>query len=324
MGNVRKPRHGSMQFWPRKRARRPFARIRNYAKSKKPVLGFAGYKVGMTQVMLIDNGKKSMTKGEEIAVPVTVIECPPLKIASIRLYSKDVYGIKLVKEIVGKADKELGRTIPIPKKEGKLDGIKPEDYYDIRINAYTQPKLTGIGKKKPELFELQLNGSNADKFKYASENLGKEILVTDMCVEGEQLDMHAITKGKGFQGPVKRFGVQIRSHKAEKTKRGPGSLGGWKSQGHVMYRVAHAGQTGYHQRIEANKWLIKISNNPAEVNPKGGFLHYGTVKGQYMLVKGSVQGPCKRLIRFTQAAMPKKNVPTEQPTITLVSLESKQ
>ena len=56
MPKTRNPRHGSMQYWPRKRAKRSFPRIRSWGASKenKP-LGFAGYKVGMTHVMIVDN-----------------------------------------------------------------------------------------------------------------------------------------------------------------------------------------------------------------------------------------------------------------------------
>jgi len=44
------------------------------------------------------------------------------------------------------------------------------------------------------------------------------------------VDSKTFTKGKGFQGPVKRFGISLRSHKSEKVIRGPGSLGPWKGQ----------------------------------------------------------------------------------------------
>jgi len=323
MPQTRSPRHGSMQFWPRKRAKRAYARVRAWPKSDKPVLGFAGYKVGMTTVIYTDNYKNSMSKGEEVAVPATIIECPPLKIASVRFYKKGIYGKKCVKEVFGKVEKELGKKIVSPKKESKLD-MNPRDYDDIRINVYTQPKLTGIGKKKPELFEMALSGTIEEKFAYAKENLGKDIMVTDVFNDGAQLDMHAITTGRGFQGPVKRFGIGLTSHKAEKARRNPGSLGGWKAQGHFMYRIAHAGQTGYHQRLDHNKWLMKISDNPEEVNPNGGFIRYGVVKNPYIIVKGSVPGPSKRLIRFNPTIRPSKKIPIDAPNIVYISRESKQ
>ena len=134
--------------------------------------------------------------------------------------------------------------------------------------------------------------------------------------------MHAITKGKGFQGPVKRFGVAIRNHKSEKTVRGPGSLGGWISQAHVMYRVAHAGQMGMHQRTHYNNLLLKIGTNPEEINPKGGFVRFGNVKSSYVLIKGSIPGPAKRIIKLTKSIRGKKSI--QIPTIQSISLESKQ
>jgi len=140
--------------------------------------------------------------------------------------------------------------------------------------------------------------------------------------EGNWADIRGISTGKGYQGPVKRFGIAIRHHKSEKTKRGPGSLGGWSAQGHVMYRVAHAGQMGFHQRIEYNKQILKIGNKPEEINPKGDFLHYGKVKTDYLLVKGSVIGPTKRMLLLTKPLRPK---PQEQlPTIQYISQSSKQ
>src|SRR3989338_433745 len=99
MPTKRKPRSGSLQYWPRKRSKRPFARVRTWVTSKeaKP-LGFAGYKVGMTHLIINDNNKNSMTKGMDISCPATIIECPPLKTASIKFYKNTMNGSKLVFE----------------------------------------------------------------------------------------------------------------------------------------------------------------------------------------------------------------------------------
>lgn len=315
---TRKPRAGSMQYWPRKRAKKVYARVRSWASSKevKP-LGFAGYKVGMTHVMVTDNRPKSTTKGEEIVMPVTIIECPPLKIASIRFYKNTINGLKLVSEVFAdKLDKELERKIILPKKiKKKIEDIK--DFDDIRLLVYTQPKLTSIGKKKPELFEIALGGSKEEKLNYAKERLGKETTVKEVLKEGQQIDVHAITKGKGMQGPVKRFGIGLKHHKSEKGRRGPGSLGGWKAQGHFMYRIAQAGKMGYNIRMEYNKWLLKIDD---KIDKKGGFLHYGVIKNPYILVKGSIIGPIKRLVRLNYPIRANRKIPAEAPHINYVSL----
>ncbi len=324
MPRARKPRAGSMQFWPRVRAKYTYARIRNWVSGKeaKP-LGFAGYKVGMTHLLINDNRQYSLTKGTDIFCPVTIVECPPLKTASIRFYKNTPYGLKLVSELFAEQlAKELERKIIMPKKKGKevTDGT---DFDFIRLLCHTQPNLTNIGKQKPEVFEIAIGGNKEQQMDYAKERLGKEININDVFKEGQQLDAHALTKGKGFQGPVKRFGIQLRQHKSEKSRRNPGTLGAWRAQGHIMWRVAHAGKMGYHLRTEYNKWLIKIGNKAEEINTKGGFLHYGVVKNPYILVKGSIAGSQKRLIRFTEATRQGKNIP-EAPQITYTSIESKQ
>ncbi|MBW2999343.1 50S ribosomal protein L3, partial [Candidatus Woesearchaeota archaeon] len=75
------PRSGSMQYWPRKRAKRAYARVRSWAAGKEPkLLGFAGYKAGMSHISFTDPRKSSTTKGMEITWPVTIIECPPVKV----------------------------------------------------------------------------------------------------------------------------------------------------------------------------------------------------------------------------------------------------
>ena len=319
MPTTRTPRSGSLQFWPRKRSKKVFARVRFWAllKEAKP-LGFAGYKVGMTHLIINDNSKNSTTKGMDIFCPVTVIECPPLKTSSIRFYKNTINGLKLVSEALAEnLDKELARKISLPKKKGQKE---MKDFDFVRLLVYTQPRLTGIGKKKPELFEIGVGGNKEEQLKYAQEKLGKEIAVDEVFREGQQLDIHAVTKAKGVQGPVKRFGVGLKNHKSEKGVRRVGTLGGWIAQGHVMWRVAKAGKMGYHVRTEYNKWLLKIGK-AADISKKGGFESYGVVKNQFILVKGSIAGPEKRLIRFNEPIRPSDKIPTTVPMIQSTNLD---
>lgn len=316
-----------MQFWPRKRATSEVARVRSWPKVKeaKPI-GFCGYKVGMTHVLYNDQHGNSLTKGMEITLPVTVIECPPIKIFGFRSYARpDTSLLSLSTVLSPNVDKELARSmsrIKNPKK--KADDVKLDGVVEVRLLVHTQPKLTGIGKKKPEVFELPIGGSVEEQLAYAKENLGKEIKVEDIIKNGEHIDFHTITKGKGFQGPVKRFGIALKSHKSEKSRRNPGSLGPWKGQGHIMYRVSHAGQMGYHQRTEYNKWIVGMGNDPKDVNQKGGFKRYGDVKNTYLLIDGSVGGPAKRFVRFNQSFRLKDATKRDEIQLTHISTKSHQ
>ena len=330
MGKVDGPRHGSMAYWPRVRAKKQYARIRGWSnkKTEQPsILAFAGYKVGMTHIIATDNYKPSPSKGEDISIPVTIIECPPIKLFSIRFYKKNAYGLIVEKDFLIKNNsKELLRKVDLPKafpELKELDNINPDEYADITALVYTQPKLSGLGKKKPEVFEVKLSGNNKEKLEFVKSHADKDIIVSEIFKEEQLLDAHAVTTGRGTQGPVKRFGIALKSHKSEKGRRQPGSRGPWKGQQHVMYRTAYSGQTGYHQRVQYNLQLLKIGDKPEDVNPKDGFSRYGEVKTTYLLIKGSIPGPKKRIIILTQPLRPMKNIRT-LPTITKINTSSKQ
>ena len=319
MPSIHSPRRGSLQFWPRKRSRRSYARIKYWPEiAETKLIGFAGYKVGMTHVMLNDDNPNSITKGETISYPVTIIECPPLKAYSVRFYKQTHNGLKIISEIFSKnVEKHLSRKINISKKENK----EPEEFDDVRLIVYTQPSLIGL-KKKPELFELGIGGKDLkEKSSYAQGLLGKSIKLTDVFQEGQFIDSHSITKAKGFQGTVKRFGVTIRQHKSEKTKRGIGTLGAWTPK-KTSWKVAQAGKMGYNQRVEYNKLSLKIGSDPKEINPKGGFMGYGLVKTDYIMIKGSISGTRKRLITMTEPSRARKK--PNQYTISSISVSSKQ
>jgi len=297
MHKTHHPRRGSLQFWPRKRSKKPYAKVHNWADSNgNKILGFAGYKVGMKHVTYTDERPHSISKGETVSDAVTIIECPPLKVYSIRFYEKDSNGFRVISEVFAeKTDKELLRKLKPSKK-----GSQPVLFDDVKIIVYTQPRLTGIGKKKPEVFELGISGKDKiEKFELAKNLLGKEIKLSDVFKNGQYVDVHSITKGRGHQGPVKIFGVKIRQHKSEKTKRGPGTLGAWTPK-RTFWGTAMAKKHGFFKRTEYNKQIYKIGGKPEEVNTKSGYLHYGNIKNDYLLLKGSVGGSAKRLIIITE------------------------
>lgn len=320
MGDVHHPRRGSLQYWPHARSRKHTPKIRSWIKSnEKKLLGFLGYKVGMTHVLVKETNPNSHRKNMDIFTPVTVVECPPLKVYSIRYYSLDEdSALKLTGEIFSKKlDKELERKTNVPKKEGKAS----ERYDEVRVVVYTQPKLTSVGKKKPDMLEICIGGNLKDANVYAQSLLDKEIKISDVFKNNQAIDVHAVTKGKGFCGVTKRVHPKRLQHKSEKGVRGIGTLGSWHPN-RVLYTVAQAGKWGYHLRTEYNKVSIKIGNKPEEINPKGGFINYGEVKSDYILVKGSVPGATKRPIAITEAGRVNKKL--YQNNITYISLESKQ
>lgn len=299
MPTIRSPRRGSMQFWPRKRAKKAYARVRSWAGVKEQkLLGFVGYKVGMTHIMAVNENKNSHLKGEEMAVPVTLIECPPIRLLSARFYKKKNVAFFIAKEIFFKTEKELQRKIT-PAKENKveLEKLNPEEYERITVVVYSQPKKTGFGKKKPEVVEMRIGGSKLEQLEFIKQNCEKEIPFESVFQKDQYVDIHGVSKGKGTQGPVKRFGIGLKPAKSEKGRRTPGSLGPWCRQQHISWRVAHAGQMGFFQRIEYNKQILEISD---EVEKYGKDIHkYGNIKSTFIVIHGSIIGPKKRIIIMT-------------------------
>ncbi len=314
MGKRSGHKKGSVAFRPRKRAITQMPPVNFWpASSEKRLLGFAGYKSGMTHLTYVDD-TESPNKGNEVFSSATVVECPPLVVFGVRAYKAG----RVVGDIIC-PDEKILKPLGISKK--KDNKLSPSDADEIFALVYVRPSLTGMGKKTPERMEISVGGKDvSERLEYALSLLGKEVRVSDVFKPGEFLDAIAITKGKGWQGTVKRFGTAQQRRKATGKRRHIGSLGAWHP-GYVHYTVPMPGQMGYHKRTEINKRIMKMGA-ASEINPAGGFTHYGVLKNDYVLIKGSLAGPQKRLIRFRKAvrvlASPKV------PEIRFVSVASKQ
>ena len=321
-----------MGYSPRKRARSITARVSTWPEGKGDgvkLQGFAGYKAGMTHAFVVDYRPRSTTAGQEVQVPVTVLEVPPMKVCGLRLYSDSPYGMKAVGEIwAGKLDKELARRLPVPKEydeKAALAKVEKLEYDDVRALVYTQPVLvSGLPKKRPELMEIRIGGGKLkDRLDYGKGVLGKAVTVKEFIKEGEMIDVCSVTKGRGWQGVTKRWGTKLLMHKNSKHRRLIGTLG-TKRPNYVRPTVPQGGQVGFHQRTELNKRILKIGDNGEEITPKGGFLHYGNVRNSYVVVHGSIPGPSKRLVRLREPVRQGGVKLSEPPQVTFVSLESKQ
>lgn len=354
------PHRGSLGYWPRKRAKRITARWRSWPKYEgtPKVLGFAGYKVGMTHVAMIEDNPGSLNYKQEIFVPVTILEVPPMRVFAVRLYTYDeTYEMH---QCLGQIWAEefapqLSRRIKLPKEPKPVDEVA-NSFYDefsdkikeVRLLAHTQPYLAGFPQKTPHVLEIKVGGSNVKEvFDHAISLLPRgeesesqeetessdeeqvlqrrpgEISFTDVFEVGKFADVTAVSKGKGFQGVIKRHGVKVLTRKKRKGRRVVGSIGPWHPA-RVMWTVPRAGQLGFHARTEYNKRILKYGRDGNEINPTSGFKHYGLVKSEYVLLKGSVPGPTKRLIRLRLPMRPPSNINIyKEPDIRYVSITPK-
>ena len=331
------PRRGSMAFSPRKRANRPFGHVKSWPNtdaSEVRVQGFAGWKAGMTHILARDLNPRSTSAGQEVRVPVTVVECPKMRILGVRGYEMTPYGKQAKGEVwadakeIAEAFPELFKRVPERKEhdaEKHMTHLKQADLCEVRLIVATQPhNLASVPTKTPDVMEMGLTGGSMEsQLDWASEQLGQEYSFADAFEEGVLTDIVAVTKGYGWQGVIRRFGGKLQSHKNSKKRRQHGNMGAF-GDGYVRKTIRQGGQTGYHQRTEYNKRILRVANpEDHAITPAGGFLHYGEVKADYILVKGSVPGPAKRLIRFRDATRGSDRTLHDY-EITYVSTASKQ
>ena len=299
------PHRGSLAYLPRGRAKSMEARIRAWPKvnSDEPrLLAHAGFKAGCVQIVNIDDREKTPNHGKQLVSLGTVIATPPILIIGIRGYSIDPRGRhaefdyhadnlpKYISQFVQAKENSLIDS------EKLLKSIK-EIYAIIAVT----PKNAGLSQKKPYIFEASVKGGDIKKqFTFLKELLGKEVKIDQVFEAGTTIDVAAITKGKGWEGPITRWGVKRKQHKSRKSVREVGSLGPISPQ-YVMYTVPRAGQRGFHQRIEYNKKIMLMDNtenSKFKINPDGGFKHFGNVNGDFVIVRGSVPGTYNRLIKL--------------------------
>jgi large subunit ribosomal protein L3 len=334
MPQPERPRKGSLGYSPRKRAASETPRFNSWPDDdgQPTVQGFAGYKAGMTHVVMINDEPDSPRQGMEETVPVTVVETPPMRVVALRAYEDTPYGKRPLTEVwTDEFHPELDRALDLPEEgsgaseEQIHDALENGTLADVRAITHTVPdEVDGVPKKRPDVMETRVGGGSlSDRVEHGLDLLDDgEYTVNDVFRAGEYTDVAGITKGKGTQGPVKRWGVQKRKgkHSRQGWRRRIGNLGPWNPS-RVRSTVPQQGQTGYHQRTELNKRLIDIDEDNPTV--EGGFKGYGEVDGQHVFVKGSVPGPEQRLVRLRPAVRP-SDQPRLDPEVRYTSTASNQ
>ena len=118
-----------------------------------------------------------------------------------------------------------------------------------------------------------------------------QVLKADVFAEGEVVDVVGTSKGRGFQGGVKRHGFRggPKTHGQSDRHRAPGSIGSSATPGRVFKGLRMAGHMG-HERVTVQN--LRVMRVDAERN--------------LLLIEGSVPGPNKGLVIIRRAAKAKK------------------
>jgi len=333
------PRHGSLGFLPRKRARRHRGKVKSFPKDdpKQPVhlTAFMGYKAGMTHIVRDLERPNSKMHKKEIVEAVTIIETPPLRIVGIVGYVETPRGLRTLTTVwAGHLNDEVKRRFyknwykskkkaftKYAKKhaEGAKDIAKELERIKkycqvVRVLAHTQILKIKIRQKKAHLMEIQINGGTIrEKVDWAKEHFEKEVDISKVFEQDEVIDVIGVTKGKGFEGVTHRWGTKKLPRKTHKGLRKVACIGAWHPS-RVMYSVPRAGQNGYHHRTEVNKKIYRIGkcgdeNNASteydltkkQITPMGGFPHYGIVHEDFVMIKGSCIGVKKRVLTLRKS-----------------------
>eukprot|EP01006_Ploeotia_vitrea_P047836 TRINITY_DN67170_c0_g1_i1.p1 TRINITY_DN67170_c0_g1~~TRINITY_DN67170_c0_g1_i1.p1 ORF type:complete len:392 (-),score=226.94 TRINITY_DN67170_c0_g1_i1:173-1348(-) len=311
---------------------------------KPHLTAFMGYKAGMTHILREVQKPGSKLNKQETVEAVTIIETPPLVAVGVVGYVETPNGLRTLTTVWAKhLSTELKRRFcknwyrskkkAFTRYAAKL-AASDEDMQKqlnrikkycqvVRILVHTKISMTGLKQKKAHLMEVQINGGSvADKVDMAVGLFEKEIKVDDVFAQDEMIDTIAVTKGHGFEGVVTRWGVTRLPRKTHRGLRKVACIGAWHPA-RVQFSVARAGQRGYHHRTEQNKkiyrigapsrgddkkmnWNAQTVNDLTEktITPLGGFPHYGVVKNQFVMLKGCVAGPKKRVITLRKSVVP--------------------
>eukprot|EP00343_Euplotes_focardii_P009195 CAMPEP_0205824858 /NCGR_PEP_ID=MMETSP0206-20130828/22989_1 /ASSEMBLY_ACC=CAM_ASM_000279 /TAXON_ID=36767 /ORGANISM="Euplotes focardii, Strain TN1" /LENGTH=396 /DNA_ID=CAMNT_0053123369 /DNA_START=24 /DNA_END=1214 /DNA_ORIENTATION=- len=206
--------------------------------------------------------------------------------------------------------------------ENKLERMKKYCQV-IRVLAHTQIKKVKLRQKKAHLMEIQVNGGSvAQKVAWGYERFEREVKVDSVFSTNDMIDVLGVTKGHGFEGVVTRWGVTRLPRKTHRGLRKVACIGAWHPA-RVQYSVARAGQHGYHHRTEINKKIYRIGAaakgedgavnynattasdlTKKTITPLGGFVHYGEVNEDYLMIKGGIVGPNKRVITLRKTLIP--------------------
>jgi len=328
-----RPRHGSLGFLPKKRARRHRGKVKTFPKddqTKAPHLtAFLAYKAGMTHILRDVDKPGSKAHKKEVVEAVTILEAPPMVVVGVVGYVETAQGLRALTTVWAehlndevkrrfyknwykskkKAFTRYAKKYADGQKDIDSELAKIKQYCQVvRVIAHTQIKKLKIGQKKAHLMEIQVNGGSVeDKVNFATEYFEKQVPADAVFAVNEMIDVCGVSKGKGYEGVVTRWGCTRLPRKSHRGLRKVACIGAWHPA-KVQYSVARAGQNGFHHRTEMNKKIYKIGkagdgNNGGtdfdltekSINPVGGFPHYGLIREDFIMVKGCVIGPKKRV-----------------------------
>ncbi len=187
------------------------------------------------------------------AKPVTVVKAGPCKVVQIKTPARDGYSAIQI------AYKEM--------KPNKANGPS-RGHYDT----------AGVAPHR-HLVEVRVDDSSEYE-------LGQELTIADIFEKGQKADVSGVSKGKGFQGVMKRhnFKGMNASHGAHRVHRAPGSIGACATPARVFKGMKMAGRMGGEKTTVLNLSIVAVD-----------------IERDLLLIEGAVPGPKGSVVLVREA-----------------------
>jgi len=192
---------------------------------------------------------------EGVSVPVTVVEVLSNRVSQVK--TTEVDGYNAVQVTVG------------AKKSNRVTKALAGHFAKAEVEA-------GVLSKEFRLTE-------------ATELKAGEELSVSLFEDGQSIDVTGTSKGKGFQGAIKRhnFSMQDATHGNSLSHRAPGSIGQCQTPGRVWKGKKMAGQMGNEQVTTQSLSVVRVDVDRALILVKGAV---PGAPGGYVVVKPAVKG----------------------------------
>jgi len=357
-----RPRHGSLGFLPRKRTSHHHGKIKSFPKddASKPChwTAFMGFKAGMTHILRDVDKPGSKLHKKEVVEAVTMLETPPMVVVGFVGYVETPRGLRALTSVWSEHlsdeckrrfyknwSKSKKKAFTKYQKRASKDGFfdteidRAKKYCQvIRAICHTQPTKAKIGQKRAHIKEIQINGGTVDKkVDFVKALFEQEVRVEDAFSQNEMVDLIGVTRGRGFDGVVTRWGVTRLVRKSHRGLRKVACIGTWHPT-RVQFQVPRSGQNGYGHRTEINKKIYRIGKKEEVAKsctteqdltekgptPLGGFSRYGEINDDWVMVKGTVMGARKRIITLRKSLLPQNSrTATEEINLKFIDTSSK-
>jgi len=178
---------------------------------------------------------------------------------------------------------EDGRSIPVtlieatPNRVTQVKTVEIDGYSAVQVTAgakraalINKPLAGHYAKAKVEagrgLWEFRVEAGDLGKFA-----VGGEVKADELFTIGQKVDVAGVSKGKGFQGTIKRhhFKMGDATHGNSLSHRAPGSIGQRQTPGRVFPGKKMSGHMGNVNRTSMNLEVVKIDNERHLIAIKG-------------------------------------------------------